>query len=1755
MKSKSAAAAVVLLWFLSVSAGAAFGRQIFVDADAVGANDGSSWGNAFNHLRDAIAACSSGDEIRVAQGVYKPDRGAGVTAGDRGATFQLTDEVVVRGGYAGYGQPIPDARNITAYETILSGDLHGNDSPATEVRYLLTDPTRSGNSYNVVTGTDCGRTAVLDGFTITGGNANGTRSRDRVGGGIHDGDLTVSYCKIVRNSAAEGGAGVGCYGGAALMDCNISDNSALYAGGVYNVQEVANCTISRNWATVYSGGGMSILSDAARVTDSTFSDNSAAQHGGAVHVMYSDPVFTRCTFSNNWAMGNGGGLYVDGSTSGGEPFLYQCRIVQNTTEGAGGGVYSYGYTLSTLTSCLVIGNVAAGDGGGICDTFNASSAVLNCTLAQNTASGRGGAICYDSEVVAGRLVTNSILWNNSDSLGGTSEESQLFIKSGPAESPILYSCIQGWSGTMGGAGQIGTIGEEPAFADANGADEIAGTEDDNLRLSVGSPCIDSGDNSVVEPGAVDLDGKPRIVHSFVDMGAYESEGYGKGVPPRYEIIDLGTLGGSYSRAYGINELGRIVGTSQTAGGQLHAFAWDDEVGMIDIGTLGGSASTAYAINRAGRVVGSARTASGELHAFLWDKGKIIDLGILPGGSCTEALAINDAEQVVGPARTSATIYTWQRAFLWENDAIADLGLLSGAGNSSASDINIRGQVTGTSGDRAFLWDSTTGMRDLVGFQSQGNAINDRGTVAVSSLGTYYLWDAIGGLLDMNLIQYSRVNALNNNDQVVGDFDYLGGANTHAFLWDSSYGMVDLNDFVTSDPTWKELYSAGEINDKGQIVGYGLTDTDQWHAFLMNPVPADSCLVAHWMLDETEGSVAQDAAGDNHGFLQGDPQWRPYSGRMDGAMEFDGEGDYINCGNSAVFDLTEHITLAAWVNINAVNVDWQAIVTKGDSAWRLSTVEDEMRFHFAVTGGPPWNFINGNTQVAPHEWHHICGTYDGENMRLYIDGIEDSASPVPESNGISTNSYNVLIGENEENPDRYWDGLLDDIRIYSCPLTDAEIRELFLKAPIYVDQEAPGANNGSSWTDAFTGVQDALTSASGGNHIHVASGMYKPDFGSTVTPGDRNAAFQLVDGVSLRGGFAGFGEPNPKMRDFQSYETVLSGDLAGDDGPQFANNTENSRHVVTADGTSATALLEGFTITAGNAENLGGGGIRILSGMATLQDCRFVANSAGRGGGMYNESSSPTIINVEFRDNRAFLDDAADNPRGGGMYNYKSSPRIENCLFVGNAVGASTGDGGDGGAIFCGDSNPTLVNCVMRSNTAWIGGGMTSWWGRGGTLVNCVFNSNSAGSRGGALDSFENNPTLINCTFTANAAAAVGGVSNEGGNMTVVNSILHGNIDGTEDIEDAQITTTGGDLTISFSCVEGWTGLLGGTNNIDAETVFIDPPGADGMTGTEDDDLRPAAGSLVIDSGDNSALLPFVVVDLDGNPRIIRDIVDMGAYEFAGELRWYVDVNSGDDNNSGLSPDDAFATIQKGINSAAEGYAVVVYPGVYHEDLNFNGKAITVMGQGSDAAVIEASTYAVTFHRGEDANSVLRNVVIRNCGIAGILVSGCSPKITNVTVVENEIGILKVNWGSPDISNSIFWNNASADLIECQARFSCIQRGGPGEGNINKYPLFADLAGGDYHLLSQRGRYRATTKEWILDDITSPCVDAAEPWVNPAPERMPNGARLNMGAFGGTYYASMSEWPIAGDVNRDGAVNMADFAIFADGWLLNMEWAQ
>lgn len=248
------------------------------------------------------------------------------------------------------------------------------------------------------------------------------------------------------------------------------------------------------------------------------------------------------------------------------------------------------------------------------------------------------------------------------------------------------------------------------------------------------------------------------------------------------VTTLGTLGGSWSQAFGINSTGQVVGAAYITGDVEHAFFWSN--GKIqDLGTLGGSWSYATAINSAGQVVGGSSTSSGEMHAI--------------GTPWSYATAINSAGQVVGSSHPASG----QSAFLWSNGEMQYLGTLGG-NYSYANGINSAGQVVGYSGvtgnaTHAFLWSDGV-MQDL---------------------GT------LGG-------NYSYARDINSAGQVVGDSTTADNI-PRGFLWSNGV-MQDLNTLI-DDPTWF-LQDVKHVDDLGRVVGFGYHN-DIYSGFLLTPKDA------------------------------------------------------------------------------------------------------------------------------------------------------------------------------------------------------------------------------------------------------------------------------------------------------------------------------------------------------------------------------------------------------------------------------------------------------------------------------------------------------------------------------------------------------------------------------------------------------------------------------------------------------------------------------------------------------------------------------------------------------------------------------------------------------------------------------------------------------------------------------------------------------------------------------------------------------
>ena len=291
------------------------------------------------------------------------------------------------------------------------------------------------------------------------------------------------------------------------------------------------------------------------------------------------------------------------------------------------------------------------------------------------------------------------------------------------------------------------------------------------------------------------------------------------------------------------------------------------------------------------------------------------------------------------------------------------------------------------------------------------------------------------------------------------------------------------------------------------------------------------------------------------------------------------------------------------------------------------------------------------------------------------------------------------------------------------------------------------------------------------------------------------------------------------------------------------------------------------------------------------------------------------------------------------------------------------------------------------------------------------------------------------------------------------------------------------------------------------------------------------------------------------------------------VTYHVDAFFGSNSNSGLSRAEAFLTIQHAINQTSNGDLVLVWPGRYVEDIAFGGRQITVRS-AADAAVLEANEFnAVSFFNGEGADSVLEHFVITD-STTGIFMATSSPTLRYLTVVDNLSGMEGFTGSSPTISHCILWDNSLGDLsagsVLLQATYSNIQEGGDGVGNISVDPLFVDQDNNDYHLLSESGRFLPLSRVsdpnqpadpnvpdpglWVLDEVTSPCIDAGDPNIFPSMELSPNGGRINIGAYANTAFASRSPWPLSADLDQNGIVDFVDFASFARQWLERLPWA-
>jgi len=799
--------------------------------------------------------------------------------------------------------------------------------------------------------------------------------------------------------------------------------------------------------------------------------------------------------------------------------------------------------------------------------------------------------------------------------------------------------------------------------------------------------------------------------------------------------------------------------------------------------------------------------------------------------------------------------------------------------------------------------------DWVVVQLTDNAYSDS---APQVSGSNVVWQGYGGIF---LYDGSTTTQLTDD----GYEPQVSGSNVVWWDWDAFASEIFLYDGSTTTQLTHNGYFDWAPQVSGSNVVWEGDDGSDWEIFLYDGS------TTMWLTANADDDYAPQVSGSNvvwYGSDGSDYEIFLYDGSTTTQLTDNGDDDIDPqvSGSNVVWQGSD-------------GSDYEIFLYDGSTTTQLT---DNTYYDSAAQ-------VSGSNVV----WYGSDGSdleiflYDGGTTTQLTDNTYyDSAAQVSGSNVVwyGDDGYYEIFLYNGSSTTQLTDNGYDDCdpQVSGSNVVwhgyDGSDYEIFLAVPtsdlsrLYVDVAATGAKDGSSWTDAFGDLRVALAVAAASpsvTEIWVARGTYKPG------PG-RSATFQLTSGVGVYGGFDGADSPNypggetlleQRDPDPNTNGTILSGDIGTPGDPN-----DNSYHVVTGSGTDATAILDGFKITKGNATGSGshanGGGMTVSSGSPTvsnclfqdnrasmhgaglvlssssssvLTNCRFVLNgyNYGQGAGIYNSGCSPTLVDCSFSANGTPYD------KGGAMQNAGGTPTLIRCRFTGNVAATR------GGAVNNDNSNGAFIDCYFGGNTAWIeggaiandksspdligctfieneadpqdddngsGGALRFWNTCSPTIRSCLFAGNVASYVGGAIGNYDScDVTIVNCTFTGNTATGAASLYTYNSAATITNSILWGNTDGSglgHGIGGVPPTTTYTDRQDNG----------GGVGNIDEDPLFVDPDGADDDANTfADNDYHLSPNSPCINAGDPNGDYTGQT-DLDGEDRVLIGRVDMGADE-------------------------------------------------------------------------------------------------------------------------------------------------------------------------------------------------------------------------------------------------------------------------------------
>ena len=786
------------------------------------------------------------------------------------------------------------------------------------------------------------------------------------------------------------GGGIFCTDSSPTINiCVISDNQARDIGGgvflAYSSAVMSRCTIRSN-STNYTGGGMEIAHGSPTLIDSIVSHNSILNNQN----------------------GQAGGLIIYGSSC--KPVILRCTISANSAPFCGGGIQvstdsqptfidclisdnksgaiagilcSFS-SITTLKNCIITRNSAERNNGGLGCGHDAEAILTNCTITENVAGGHsGGIMSYDNSSVT---VRNCIVFGNTASSG---PEIGLDYKGyhTPTIMNISYSDIGG--GISAAHIEQGTtlhweegnIDADPRFAADNGY--WADVNDTNIVVEPN------------DPNAVWIDGDYHL----------------KSEAGRWDPV---------SESWVVNDVTSPcidAGDPNSAVGDEH----EPNGGRINMGAYGGTAEASMSPAGAEEIVYIQWLGHSSVKVWTDDCIVYVDpqsLSISPHDatlvcvththgdhySSSDIARVSNADtQFIGPPDV---VSQYGRGLSISPDQTMEFDFVNVKAvpsyntnkNNHPKSNNWVGYIIELGGKRIYV----AGDTDLI------DEMKSLGDIEVAFL-------PAGGTYTMNATEAAEATGYIKPDFAI------------PYHWGRNVGTLrDAQTFAELAQCAVKILTSGET-----------ISSDSW--------PVYSPLIAHWAIDEAEGNIVHDSAGENYGTLSGDPVWQPSGGKIAGALRFDGIDDYIST-NFVQDPADGAFSVFAWIK---GDVPGQVVISQTDGTGSGETwLGAEPVSGKLMTGLVPpaaGRFVPqplvSESIITDDQWHHIGFAWDGSYRTLYMDGIEvakDTSLQAP----LKSADGGLYIGAGKNlQAGTFFSGLIDDIRIYNQALSTDEIAAL------------------------------------------------------------------------------------------------------------------------------------------------------------------------------------------------------------------------------------------------------------------------------------------------------------------------------------------------------------------------------------------------------------------------------------------------------------------------------------------------------------------------------------------------------------------------------------------------------------------------------------------------------------------------------------------------------------------------------------------